>query len=158
MRYLATMKSIACVCLGLGLVVLGCTDDSDGTGAGGTTSSSTSDSGGSAGSGGMTTTTSNGGGGFGGGVGGAGGSGGGMLQCFSFSNDPNVPLAIDGTFDASSEQWRRPHDEPAVCPATALLPDTAALVPFVAYAFCNDDTVAHTYDFEMLAQDGSSGE
>ena len=80
------------------------------------------------------------------------------LKCFDFSLDPNLPLAIDGTFGAKTSLWRRPHDDPPVCPATALLPATAALVPHVVYAFCNNDKVEHTFDFEMLAQTGRSGE
>lgn len=82
----------------------------------------------------------------------------GIPDCFDFSDDPDVPLAIDGAFSATSETWRRPHDDEPVCPATALLPDTAAAVPFVVYAFCNRDTVEHTYDIEWLAQDGPGGE
>lgn len=101
---------------------------------------------GTGGTGGTTTST-----------GGTGG-GGGALECFAFSDDVDMPLAIDGTFDASSPTWRRPHDDPAVCPATALLPDGAAEVPHVVYAFCNDDSVSHIYDFEMIAQDGPGGE
>jgi len=80
------------------------------------------------------------------------------LECFDFSNDKNVPLALDGTFSKQSAMWRRPHDEPEVCPATALLPASAAEVPHVVYAFCNNDKVAHTYTFEMLAQKGPKGE
>ena len=82
----------------------------------------------------------------------------GPLTCFEFSLDPNVPLAIDGTFVATSPLWRRPHDEPEVCPATALLPTDKAQVPFVAYAFCNKDSKAHTFNFEMLADTGPKGE
>lgn len=124
------------------------TSDGDGGAAG---------TGGSAGSGGQGLTAGTGGtGGTTTGTGGLGG--GGTMECFEFSDDPNIPLALDGDFVASSETWKRPHDEPAVCPATALLPDTAADVPYVAYAFCNNDTVAHNYDFEMLAQEGTSGE
>lgn len=82
----------------------------------------------------------------------------GMLDCFDFSDDPDLPLAIDGAFSASSPTWRRPHDDNPVCPATALLPTTAAAVPFVVYAFCNRDSVEHTYDIEWLAQDGPGGE
>lgn len=80
------------------------------------------------------------------------------LTCFELSLDPNTPLAIDGTFSASSTLWRRPHDDPAVCPATALLPETAASVPYVAYAFCNKDTKAHKFNFEMLAYEGPGKE
>src|SRR5690606_33092906 len=79
-------------------------------------------------------------------------------ECFPLSLDPDLSDAIDGVFDASSATWRRPHDEPAVCPATALLPETAASVPYVAYSFCNTDSVAHTFDIEMLAYDGPNGE
>jgi hypothetical protein len=79
-------------------------------------------------------------------------------QCFEFSLDPDIPLAIDGTFTATSDTWRRPHDDTAVCPASALLPDTAASVPFVAFSFCNNDSVEHIFDFEMLSSDGPSGE
>ncbi len=82
----------------------------------------------------------------------------GPLKCFGFSLDPNIPLAIDGTFTKTSPLWRRPHDEPPVCPATVLLPPTKATVPFVVYAFCNKDTKAHTFDFEMLSQAGPKGE
>lgn len=81
-----------------------------------------------------------------------------QLQCFELSLDPSVPLAIDGVFDASSALWRRPHDDPPICPATALTPAGKADVPFVAYAFCNRDTAPHTFDFEMLAQTGPQGE
>gem|GEM_PF-4890835 len=80
------------------------------------------------------------------------------LKCFEFSTDPDMPLAIDGAFLANSKVWRRPHDEPEVCPATALLPTTAADVPFVAYAFCNNDTKPHKFDFEMRSQAGPNGE
>lgn len=80
------------------------------------------------------------------------------LTCFDFSLDPNVPLALDGVFGPSSATWRRPHDEPPACPATALLPETAAPVPYVAYAFRNRDSKAHTFTFEMISQDGPSGE
>jgi hypothetical protein len=80
------------------------------------------------------------------------------LECFDFSLDPDIPLALDGTFSAESPLWRRPHDDPPICPATALLPESAAQVPFVAYAFCNTDSAPHFFDFQMLAQDGPSGE
>ena len=79
-------------------------------------------------------------------------------ECFPFSDDPDIPLAIDGTFDADSELWRRPHDEEPVCPATGLLPVDKQPVPGVAFAFCNTDTVDHLYTFEMLAFDGPNGE
>lgn len=82
----------------------------------------------------------------------------GPLTCFDFSLDPNMPLAIDGTFTKTSKRWRRPHDDPPVCPATALLPAGKATVPFVVYAFCNNDSKAHTFDFEMLTQQGPKGE
>lgn len=82
----------------------------------------------------------------------------GTLECFEFSNNPNEPLALDGTFTTSSSFWKRPHDEPEVCPATSLLPANAADVPHVVYAFCNNDSVEHTYSFEMLAQQGPGGE
>jgi len=88
----------------------------------------------------------------------AAGTDAGMLECFGFSLDPDLPDAIDGTFDALPPRWRRPHDDPAVCPATMLTPMTAADVPYVVYAFCNNDSIAHTFDFEMLAQDGPTGE
>lgn len=78
-------------------------------------------------------------------------------KCFELSLDPNVPLALDGTFSKTSPRWRRPYDDPPVCPATALLPTSAATVPFVTYAFCNKDTVAHTFDFEMLSQKNPKG-
>lgn len=80
------------------------------------------------------------------------------LKCFEFSTDPEMPLAIDGAFVATTTLWRRPHDEPEVCPATALLPSTAPDVPFVAYAFCNNDTKPHKFDFEMRSQAGPNGE
>jgi hypothetical protein len=79
-------------------------------------------------------------------------------KCFELSLDPSIPLAIDGTFDKASPRWQRPHDDPAVCPATALLPQGKALVPLVVYAFCNKDSKPHTFDFEMLAQKGPNGE
>ncbi len=82
----------------------------------------------------------------------------GTSPCFDFSLDPDAPLAIDGTFIATSEVWRRPNDEPAVCPATALLPTSSAQVPFVAFSFCNNTTAEHTFEFEMLSDDGPSGE
>lgn len=88
----------------------------------------------------------------------AGAADAGMLDCFDFSDDPSVPLAIDGAFSAVSPTWRRPHDDEPVCPATAVLPDTAAAVPFVVYAFCNRDSAPHTYDVEWLAQAGPGGE
>ncbi len=93
-----------------------------------------------------------------GGSGGASGADAGTLKCFDFSNDPNIPLAIDGTFTTTSNMWKRPHDDPPVCPATALLPANAADVPQVVYAFCNNDSVEHTYSFEMLSQTGPKGE
>ena len=80
------------------------------------------------------------------------------LTCFELSLDPNLPLAIDGTFSASSAMWRRPHDDPPICPATALTPAGKADVPFVVYAFCNGDSEPHTFDFEMLSQVGPKGE
>jgi hypothetical protein len=80
------------------------------------------------------------------------------LECFDFPSDPDIPAAIDGVFGASSPVWWRPHDEPPACPASQLLPESAAQVPFVAYAFCNTDTVARVFDFEMLAADGPDGE
>lgn len=79
-------------------------------------------------------------------------------KCFELSLDPDLPLAIDGAFDKASPRWRRPHDDPPVCPATALLPQGKALVPLVVYAFCNKDSKPHTFDFEMLAQKGPGGE
>jgi hypothetical protein len=142
-------------CLGLTTVLLaafGCTDEGSGDddGAGATAGSAGSGAQGpGAGAGGTSVGA--------GGTGGAGG-GGGTLECFDFSNDSDIPLAIDGTLVASSPTWKRPHDDPEVCPATALLPDTAAEVPHVVYAFCNNDSVPHTYDFEMLAQDGPNSE
>jgi len=139
-------------CVGLAAILVAafsCSDESS-EGAGGATATvGSGGSGLSAGSGGTSTAT--------GGTGGTGG-GGGALECFDFSNDSGLPLAIDGTFVASSPTWQRPHDDPAVCPATALLPNTAAEVPHVVYAFCNNDSVEHTYDFEMLAQDGPNSE
>ena len=80
------------------------------------------------------------------------------LKCFDFSVDPNTPLAIDGVFDAKSPTWRRPHDDPAICPATALLPTTAAPVPMVAYAFCNTTNEPQTFNFEMITFEGPNGE
>ncbi|MBW2526933.1 MAG: hypothetical protein JRI23_22315 [Deltaproteobacteria bacterium] len=130
-----------------------CSEDGsngDGGSAGSGASAGTGGQGLTAGSGGTATGTGT-------AVGGAGG-GGGTLECWEFSNNPSEPLAVDDTFVATSPTWQRPHDDPPVCPATALLPPTAAEVPFVAYAFCNNDTVPHVYDFEMLAQDGPSGE
>jgi hypothetical protein len=129
--------------LAVGIAAASCSEDSsDGDGGAAGT-------GGSAGTGGTATGTGT-------AVGGAGG--GGQLECFDFSDDPADPLALDGTFEASSATWKRPHDETPVCPATALLPDTAAEVPYVVYAFCNPDSAPHTYDFEMLASEGPSGE
>ena len=81
-----------------------------------------------------------------------------VAECFDFSLDPDVPLAIDGVFDATSETWRRPHGDALECPASGLLPDGEPGVPYVAYAFCNTDTVPHTFDFEMVAFDGPNGE
>lgn len=86
------------------------------------------------------------------------GGGGSSLECFDFSNDPDLPLAVPSTFAAASERWRRPHDEDPVCPATALTPEGSAEVPRLVTAFCNNDTVAHTYDFEMIADSGPAGE
>jgi len=79
-------------------------------------------------------------------------------ECFELSLDPDIPLAIDGVFDAASDTWRRPHAETLECPASGVLPDSEPGVPFVAFAFCNNDTVAHTFDFEMLAYEGPNGE
>ena len=79
-------------------------------------------------------------------------------DCFAFSNDVDIPLALDGVFDADSDVWRRPFSETDECPAPGLLPDTAALVPYLAVKFCNDDTVEHTYDFEFIGQEGAGGE
>lgn len=133
-----------------------CSEEDTG-GDGGT--AGTAGSGGTATGGGTTGTgTATGGGTATGTATGGAGGGGGTLECFDFSDDPGMPLAIDGTFVTTSDTWQRPHDNPEVCPATALLPDTAAEVPYVVYAFCNNDTAPHTYDFEMLAQDGTSGE
>lgn len=132
--------------LAVGVAAASCSEDSsDGDGG----AAGTGGQGLSAGTGGTATGTGT-------AVGGAGG--GGTLECFDFSDDPDMPLALDGTFVASSPTWQRPYDDPAVCPATALLPETAAQVPYVVYAFCNSDSAAHTYDFEMLASDGPSGE
>lgn len=78
--------------------------------------------------------------------------------CFALSDDPDAPLAIDGAFTVDTPRWRRPHDDEPICPATALLPTTAAEVPFVAYVFCNRDTVDHQYDIEWLAVPGPQGE
>lgn len=142
-RLLVWVSSMA-----LALAGASCSDDET-SGAGGAAAGGTGGQGLTAGTGGTATGT-------GSGTGGAGGSG--SLECFEFSNDPSVPLALDGTFDGSSPTWQRPHDDPPVCPATALLPDTAAEVPYVVYSFCNEDTVPHVYDFEMLASDGPSGE
>ncbi|HMR73614.1 MAG TPA: hypothetical protein PKD61_00835 [Polyangiaceae bacterium] len=112
------------------------------------------DAGGSSGSSGDAGVT----GGSGGSAGSADAGDAGTLECFEFSNNPNEPLALDGTFTTSSSFWKRPHDEPEVCPATSLLPANAADVPHVVYAFCNNDSVEHTYSFEMLAQQGPGGE
>jgi hypothetical protein len=79
------------------------------------------------------------------------------LTCFELSLDPNVPLAIDGVFDAKTPLWRRPNDDPPVCPAKTLLPATT-MVPHVAYAFCNKDTKAHTFTFEMVSEVGPKSE
>lgn len=78
--------------------------------------------------------------------------------CFALSNDPDAPLAIDGAFTEATTRWRRPYDEEPVCPASALLPTTAADVPYVSYAFCNRDTVDHRYRVEWLAVAGPVGE
>ncbi|RLB54843.1 MAG: hypothetical protein DRI90_19915 [Deltaproteobacteria bacterium] len=145
----ATWGGVAAAAL---IAASSCSEDSSG-GEGGAAAG-----GGSAGSGGQGLTAGAGGsGGTSTGTGGAGGEGG-SLECFNFSDDPDIPLALDGTFVASSPTWKRPHDDPPVCPATALLPDSAAEVPQVVYAFCNLDSVPHTYDFEMLAQDGPNDE
>lgn len=80
------------------------------------------------------------------------------LTCYDFSLDPDLPLALDGVFGESSPTWQRPHDDEPICPATALLPDTAARVPYVAYAFCNNTNESHTFDFEMIGTDGPMGE
>lgn len=82
----------------------------------------------------------------------------GALPCFALSNDPDDPLAIDGAFDTQTPRWRRPHDEEPICPASALLPTTAADVPFAVYAFCNQDTKSHAYLIEWLAVEGPLGE
>ena len=82
----------------------------------------------------------------------------GGLECFALSLDSEEPLALDGIFDESSSTWRRPHDDPPVCPATQLLPTTAAEVPHVVYAFCNEDSVAHDFTFELIGTDGPDGE
>jgi len=75
--------------------------------------------------------------------------------CFDFSLDPDTPLAIDGTFVATSETWKRPDDAGEVCPAAGL---SSTDVPFVAFSFCNTDSAAHTFDFEMLTDTGPNGE
>jgi hypothetical protein len=75
--------------------------------------------------------------------------------CFDFSLDPDLPLAIDGAFEASSATWLRPDDGGDVCPASGL---STAEVPFVAFSFCNTDSVSHTFDFEMITDDGPNGE
>ncbi|MBT8495833.1 MAG: hypothetical protein KJO07_22510 [Deltaproteobacteria bacterium] len=80
------------------------------------------------------------------------------LDCFDLSLDPEVPLAIDGVFSAESSVWRRPHDDAPVCPATDLLPDSAAEVPYVAFAFCNPDDQSHRVSVEMLSFEGPAGE
>lgn len=79
-------------------------------------------------------------------------------DCYDFSTDPDVPLAIDGAFDADSPVWRRPHDDEPVCPASALLPDGSALVPYIAVKFCNTTRSDLTFNFEFLGQDGPAGE
>jgi hypothetical protein len=138
-----------------------CSSDESGGGpaSGGNGGASGGNSGQDAGGSSGTTGDSGVAGGSGGSAGSAGSTGdAGPIQCFEFSNNPNEPLAIDGTFTTSSNFWKRPHDEPEVCPATSLLPATAADVPHVTYAFCNKDSVEHTYSFEMLAQKGPSGE
>lgn len=78
--------------------------------------------------------------------------------CFALSNDPDAPLAIDGAFTSATPRWRRPHDDEPMCPASALLPTTAAEVPYVSYVFCNRDTADHQYTIEWLAVPGPSGE
>lgn len=75
----------------------------------------------------------------------------GPLPCFALPLD-DIPLASPETFSASTPTWRRPHDDDPVCPASGLLPDTAAEVPFVVYAYCNEDAVEHAFDIEMLGQ------
>lgn len=168
MVYPISMRAAAFAALmSLGLTVFACgSDDSAGSPASGGVSGSgaTSGSGGTGGQSGNGATAGAGAmdAGVGGNAGSAGSGGaagdGGTLKCFDFSNDPNLPLAIDGVFSPSSEFWRRPHDEPEVCPATALLPASAAEVPQVVYAFCNNDTKEHTYSFELLSQAGPKGE
>jgi hypothetical protein len=74
-------------------------------------------------------------------------------ECFAISLD-GEPLAIPDTFDDSTPTWRRPFDADPVCPATDILPgDPIQPVPYVAYAFCNEDTESHTLSIEMLADD-----
>jgi hypothetical protein len=76
-------------------------------------------------------------------------------SCFDFSLDPDIPLAIDGTFVDGSETWFRPDDGGEVCPASGL---STSEVPFVAFSFCNTDSAPHTFDFEMITDDGPGGE
>lgn len=75
--------------------------------------------------------------------------------CFDFSLDPDIPLAIDGVFEATSETWSRPDDGGDTCPAEGL---STTDVPFDAVSFCNTDSVAHTFEFEMINDDGPNGE
>lgn len=80
-------------------------------------------------------------------------------DCFELENDPDeFALAIDGAFAADSQVWRRPLSETDSCPADGLTPADKALTPYVAFRFCNADTVDHLYDFEFTAQEGPAGE
>lgn len=81
--------------------------------------------------------------------------GGGIVvdECFPIALD-GTPLAIPDTFGDATPTWRRPFDDEPVCPATGILPgDPVQPVPYVAYAFCNEDTAPHTLSIEMLADD-----
>ncbi len=146
------MNDARCASLALFLLLLGC-DGSGGADGGAPGTDGGAMDGGATDAGGADAAVVD-----GGGTDAAGTTDGGILDCFDFSDDPDLPLAIDGAFVATSPTWRRPHDDEPVCPATALLPDGAAEVPFVVYAFCNRDSVPHTYDVEWLAQDGPGGE
>jgi len=80
-------------------------------------------------------------------------------DCFELENDPDeFALALDGVFGADTQVWRRPISETEMCPADGLTPQGKALTPYVAYRFCNADTVDHLYDFELLGQEGPNAE
>ncbi len=79
-----------------------------------------------------------------------------IADCFEFSDDPETPLAIDGVFGPDDTFWRGPMGDQ--CPADNLSPAANPETPYVAFSFCNNDTVSHFYDFEVRVYEGPNGE